>query len=112
MIEWEIIDYPITWKIRSSIVMEKQLMMLNVRPHFEKIIHKNKNKYKQDILQVIRNEYVNMRLKQLNELCVVRAARKIWYDAWIPYWYCPGNSGFIKDMQYIDFLKTTTCGEK
>ena len=27
-----------------------------------------------------------------------RAARKIWFSAWIPYWYKPGNQGFFNSI--------------
>ena len=30
-----------------------------------------------------------------------KAARKIWYDAWVPYWYKPGNLGYEKDINLV-----------
>ena len=57
--------------------------------------------WKWDIWSLSQNTFSvaeERRKKEVERLEKEKAARKIWFDAWIPYWYKPGNGGYTKNL--------------
>ena len=52
------------------------------------------------------NSFNYERKRELSSEKFQKAARKIWYDAWIPYYYSPykRNKGFDKNMLAVQML--------
>ena len=68
-------------------------------------VEKNPNK-PWDWYWISRNRFNYDRKRELSSEKFQKAARKIWYDTWIPYYYSPykRNKGFDKNMLAVQML--------